>query len=499
MIVMYLYSKRWDRKLENLESLDNSTKRSRSKIYAVAVIGLLWNLYVLALDITALIVLYTEDNLVIKERKLNALSSIVFVFTVLALFGSLLFWGMNFCFKRLRFIFLALSTLGPTYAIIVHIPYITIAFLNDAYHASSVFIFYTTASFVLFGALDFTIGTCQVGLLHAKKELSVTMDKITNISPNLRISFRNPNQPQNDPLQETHNATLYITPGNKIVIKEAEVNELENLLLKSLLFPLGQVSENVVGNKEQLILTVRFDANNQNPEVPREDNQIPEVPPEDNQNPEVPPEDNCEIDCTLMPTKTKLHLTVPRSIDLTVPANGIENIGKENITAITFQRGPDSSIRIHGVRLRSHSIHCCPSLTMTRWGTICIYSTLIPIFLVLLLALIVLVACVLVFVPINDAFADAPNRLVGFYQSVLILLGAYFVYKKLFKKKPSIEEVVKKRKQNIPSEGERTDEQWQQLSKDERVEAFYSRIVSLIANYHAPGNPAGNNRGRRAS
>ena len=120
---------------------------------------------------------------------------------------------------------------------------------------------------------------------------------------------------------------------------------------------------------------------------------------------------------------------------------------------------------------------------MTKKGNFWIYCFLLR----LLLALIALIACVLIFVPINNAFADAPNRLIAFYQSADILVAAYIAYDKFFKDKPSLEGVIKKRRRNIPNDRERTDEEWQQLSNDEKVDAFYSRIVSLAADYSDGG------------
>ena len=45
--------------------------------------------------------------------------------------------------KKTIFIFFAISILGPTLSLELHLPYILIAYLNDAAYASSMFIFYT--------------------------------------------------------------------------------------------------------------------------------------------------------------------------------------------------------------------------------------------------------------------------------------------------------------------------------------------------------------------
>ena len=101
----------------------------------------------------------------------------------------------------------------------------------------------------------------------------------------------------------------------------------------------------------------------------------------------------------------------------------------------------------------------------------------------LLLCLIILVTAVLVIIPINNAFSDAPSRLIGFYQSVLVLIGAYFAYKKFFKKRPSLHSAVNHREKFIRLEEGDNEDDWQQMSKNERVNAFYSKIVDIVANH----------------
>ena len=60
----------------------------------------------------------------------------------------------------------------------------------------------------------------------------------------------------------------------------------------------------------------------------------------------------------------------------------------------------------------------------------------IPLFVLLILIFVGMITAALVVVPISKAFTDASNRLVGFYQSVIFLVGAYLIYKKVSKKKP---------------------------------------------------------------
>ncbi len=91
----------------------------------------------------------------------------------------------------------------------------------------------------------------------------------------------------------------------------------------------------------------------------------------------------------------------------------------------------------------------------------------------------------LVTVPISKAFTDASNRLLGFYQTAFVFIGAYVVYKSLFEKKP-LETAIESRKTHIRNGG---DEQWQNLTKDEKIAELYSRVIDILAQCeHQAGN-----------
>lgn len=188
------------------------------------------------------------------------------------------------------------------------------------------------------------------------------------------------------------------------------------------------------------------------------------------------------IICTLKSSnddeQSKVELQVPHNIQLEV-----QNVDTNN-NLINF--GENSILNIAGGTLLRQTLHCCPRCTKSRIGIILLFLFTIPTFLLLLLVLIVMIIAILVIIPINNAFSDAPNRLIGFYQSLLIFGGAYLVYKNFFKKKPSIESVVRNRESYIPSARVTNNDTWQQISKDERIKAFYSRIVDIIANYEQP-------------
>ena len=317
MLFTYLNTKRWDKKLSKATPTKKENKYLQSKIFSVAATTFFINLYALVLDGVA-IGSKLRGEVPIDEHYIHALP-----YFVIAMDGlCIIFWLACWVFSLCSFIYnrnreyqgLAISTIGPTLSLVVHLPYIAIAYLNDAAYATSIFIYYTVTTFVLFGILDLTYGTCQ---------------------------------------------------GSIIAI-----------------------------------------SNNHN--------------------------------------------------------------------------------QVDG------GFFCCPKNKTARR---CIFTFLIPLFAVIVLGFACMITAALVIVPISKAFSDVPNRLLGFYQTAVILVGAYLVYRSFFKQIPSIDLVVKKRLEHIQTNNVENDDQWQHLSKDERVIEFYSRCVEIVANH--PLGIAREHRGER--
>lgn len=132
-------------------------------------------MYIFSLDVIAV---YTHDEktVIIPEQKLAIIPKIVLGVSSLGMCIWAFTWILSFCsfcyyctnlekcmqhFKNKEYYYLALSIVGPSFSLAIHLPYIMIAFLNDAYHASSVFIVYIIIAFVLFGAIELNYGTCH--------------------------------------------------------------------------------------------------------------------------------------------------------------------------------------------------------------------------------------------------------------------------------------------------------------------------------------------------
>ncbi len=325
-------------------------------------------LYILALDITAIVTLKDRAP-VLADRNIddNVLPYIVLSFDSLMIVMWAICWILSFvtccnnCKCKLvgnhQYFLQAISTVGPVSTLVIHLPYIAIAYLNDAAYATSSFIYYTVVSFVIFGALELTYGTLQQALINKDEQDQQNRHKKVK---KLEVS-QNSNVDDDPELGEDRRSL--IRKGDK---KEGKEDE---------------------GDKEE-------DA------------------------------DTCD--------------------------------------------GP-----------------CFPFCTKNERLLKCMWGITIPFFTLLVISLIGLTTAALVTVPISKAFSDAPNRLVGFYQTAIVVVGVYFAYKSFFKKKPTLEMAIKKRMKHILDHGSDKDKnsRWQQLSKDEKVAAFYDYVVELVAKY----------------
>ena len=350
LLVIYLNTKRWDRKLKRTAKSKKANKYTKSKIFSIAATTFFITVYALVLDGFALYITTKPENVTIDEPYVNALPGVVTGIDIAAALYWIICWTLSLCswlcgvydrriknndeegqtvtcndfitqqirsvdliqwFAGREYLFLALSTLGPVTTLVIHLPYIVIAYLNDAAYATSIFIYYTITAFVLFGVLDLTYGTCQGAIINA-------------------------------------------------------------------------------------------DLRERGLEPPRQ-----------------------VQDCFC----------------------------------------------------------CCPRSGTKRRA---VFIIAIPTFAFITLILAGMITAVLVVVPISRAFSDAPNRLLGFYQTAIVLVGAYVLYRTFFKKKPSLASVVKDREDYIPTKKTTDDADWDLLSNDDKVAEFYTRFIDIVANYPNP-------------
>jgi hypothetical protein len=98
-----------------------------------------------------------------------------------------------------------------------------------------------------------------------------------------------------------------------------------------------------------------------------------------------------------------------------------------------------------------------------------------------LLSITAILTCYFVIIPINRSISDAPNRLIGIYESAIVLVGAFIAYKAFFKAKKYLESSVIKRENPIinPNKKDST-ERWKEMSEEEKLAQFYDVIVDII-------------------
>ena len=462
LLLIYLHTKRWDRKLKKLAPTTKSNKYSKSKIFSIATTSVIMNMYIFSLDVVAV---YTHDKKteIIPEQQLAVIPKIVLGVSSLAMCIWASFWILSFCsfclensmqcFKNKEYCYLALSVIGPSFSLAIHLPYIMIAFLNDAYHASSVFIIYIIIAFVLFGAIELNYGTCQGAMISAKygklkyDELLINEGiKLTYNSDNGLITTR-------DRIQGS------ILNGTDIKVDYSIINQ-QQVKLKSL--KLSQEQEDfLTGLNNNTALMIQFGPD---PDDARDDDPI------------LISNNTCTLKSSKLDEESKVRLELSFSEWVNVQHVDLQK-------HVIILKEENSTITVHGGKLLWQTLHCCPTCTKSELGIRATFIFTIPLFIILLLCLIVLVTAILVIIPINNAFSDAPNRLIGFYQSVLVLIGAYFAYKKFFKKRPSLHSAVNHREKFIRLEEGDNEDDWQQMSKNERVNAFYSKIVDIVANH----------------
>ena len=333
-------------------------------------------LYILALDIIVVITL-KDKTPVLAEKNID---DNILPYNIILSFDSLMVliwsacWILSFLTSsrnstckligKHQYLAQAISTVGPVFTLVIHLPYIAIAYLNNASYATSTFIYYTVVLFVIFGALELTYGTCQQALIANDEQ----REKDEEVGKNKRS--------RNSALEESRSNT------------------------------------------------------DSDPERAEGDEKRPFIP------------------------------------------NGDKKEGKK----AKGDKDEDEAI-CDGL--------CFPFCTKNEKLLKCMWGITIPFFALIVLTLIGLTTAALVVIPISKAFNDAPNRLVGFYQTAIVVAGVYIAYKGFFKKKPTLETAIKKRIKHILKHGrdKRKNQKWNRLSKDEKVAAFYDYVVELVAQY----------------
>ena len=108
----------------------------------------------------------------------------------------------------------------------------------------------------------------------------------------------------------------------------------------------------------------------------------------------------------------------------------------------------------------------------------CCLITVLFVIILLFLGLIITVTCYFVLIPINKSISDAPNRLIGLYQSGVIVIAAIVVYKTFLRKgRKPIHKAIKASKKF----GKKDD--WTKLTEEEKQDRFYAKVLAMVNEY----------------
>ncbi len=152
MLWIYFNTNRWDEILIKLGKKPKLYIESKSKIFGIALtVGILM-LYILVLDFIAVATMMDKIH-ILTDRNIDD-KDLPFIVLLLDLLMAMI-WGSCCIFSRCckkvesdgvnifkyRYLLLSISTVGPIFTLVTHLPYIVIAYLNDASYASSIFIY----------------------------------------------------------------------------------------------------------------------------------------------------------------------------------------------------------------------------------------------------------------------------------------------------------------------------------------------------------------------
>ena len=387
---------------------------------------LIINLYILFLDSAALYAWDNKESDIQESDILYSLHIIVPIIDILAFIFCIVLCISGPCSKKRccidrLYTFLAISTLGPSLSVVIHLPYILIAYLNDATYASSIFIYYTVTIFILFGALDLSYGTC-IGALKYRSENPLQNDVERGAEQHA---------PQDPPVNEQH-APQDPPVNEQHAPQDPPVNE-------------QHAPQDPPVNEQHAPQDPPVNEQHAPQDPPVNEQHAPQDPPVNEQHaPQDPPVN--EQHAPQDPPVNEQH--APQDPPVNEQHADQEGLGNDDNPYPLFNNCSESDI-----------IRTC--------------AFFIPIFTFVILLLLGMITATLVLIPISKALSDAPNRLFGFYQIFIVLIGAYFAYKKLFHKNPSLESVVEETEENI------TGKSWKGLSNNEKLKDFYSHIMTI--------------------
>ena len=460
-------SHKWPKRLQQLSTVNKYLKKKQAAIIGVAIIGFLFILYIIALDSAALgkrdnplnpAVINDTTGIHFKNHSkdnpftlLYEIPGIVLFFDLLGfLFSSIMIisslFSMYFnanddsCQCNYTFLYLLLSTLGFICSLVTHLPFIAIAYLNDAYHAGSIFIYYTIIVLISFALIEQLVVSCL------KKVFDVH-------SSDKDIEFK---------------GIWVLKKGPLHILSAADIPEKLQIKSGTLEVSSGKVEVNYEKIESEITLsivsgTLQFIVSDGNNEHLQEGQPIKL---DSKKLPVVQQKDNPDLKFTgltpLPEQKFNVRNVSTNNSKMTVKVGGtilkLKKTGKVQYSSCTISCGCDV--------LHTKALWCLITSAVVSFVTL------------FTLAVVVILTCYFVIIPINRSISDAPNRLVGIYESAIVLIGAYIAYKAFFKAKKYLESSVISR--DNPLTDKKSKDEWKSLSEEEKLAEFYDIIVDII-------------------
>ena len=445
--------------------------QQQSTVISISIVSFHLLIYILALDGVALYhrenppdqeisIIFRNDEPGDPFSVLYNLPLIVMIFdVVVAIFSfamlvtailhcSIQFFKPEKKLSKRWVLFLHLSSVGSVLILLIHAPFILNGYLNDALYAHSIFIYYSVSIFIEFLLLKkVAIHTCLSSMWqarHAKWEIPINDTKVTLCQGTLKFKKNGSGSVQ----------TVQIAEGNLTLnCDEANLVRKRLILVNDNHIKVGG-GQLILSNNNKLSSNFKRTDSDEELHIEGGSLQVKQCTSHD--------DEEAAIDFEY---GTKMKLA----------KGGTLTVAYNDQRCLVVKRG-----NLVGKDVRCICFTKCLN-TIPGAATCFILTTIVMV--LLLISLLAILTCYYVFIPINKSISNAADRLVGIYQSTVVIVGALFAYKTLFKSEPSgIQEAVKGRKKPLTEGAQGTE--WRSLSDKEKLDEFYSIVVDIVAQHY---------------
>ena len=140
-------------------------KANKLAVLSFTILSVIINVYIFCLACTSVSFWYIKKDEELRilydlEKKRNEVPVLIVLFVD---FSLLIGWlsTVLIAARKQNWLYLSFTVLCPIFCVIAHSPYIAIAYLNDGFHASSIFIYYTIIGFLLYGVMRLFFKWCE--------------------------------------------------------------------------------------------------------------------------------------------------------------------------------------------------------------------------------------------------------------------------------------------------------------------------------------------------